>query len=336
MNSGLISAGSIVYAVVMLAGCGATTGSVAPAASASSSNMAGGPAGTFKPSGLILVSCSQTRLTVSSMSPADGKILSSESIDFSKLHGVGCPAGTLLGGISVLQDRERFDTEYTRVTAVVAEPDGSHHVGFYDLRTGAFTDLTLKRISQNSFSALPQESGALFHPTTDTFWYEAADSNQNIRAFVMDLRTGRSVDKEVLASGEAAVLAGPDFGFSLPKGSEKAVSADLGLPNPSGTHVKESSNCDPDVWVDDYRLICKSMELLQYAPDYGSTTTIDILPATDRLNYNPVGSPDGTQMAFLSARSGQTAIYRVALTAGASPTKVADLPADGALLEEWR
>jgi hypothetical protein len=315
---------------------------------------------------LIWVSCGDTSaLTLTALNPADGKTLSSISLDFRKFPGVSrCAAGD---GLDLLQLREQFDTDYTRVTATVMQQDGSNHVGFYDLRTGAFTDLTAKRVSRDSFAPLPQEGGPLFHPTTDTFWYEARVPGEpylrDIHAFVMDLKTGSSVDKGPVPGQVIG------WGFVLPQRLETAVSRTptgsyySGVPNPSGTffgaysvrlpiktdQISERdrvSSCAPVVWIDDDRAICGDdrltfTSLLQFTADHRSATETKLLPATDRFNFSPIVSPNGTEIAFLSIRGGEHALYRMPLTAGANPTKIADLPALKGLLYppafiEWR
>jgi hypothetical protein len=187
----------------------------------------------------------------------------------------------------------------------------------------------------------------------------------------MDLKTGSSVDKGLLLSNSHQK---PGWDFVLPQRLETPVSKKQGallggngllsgVPNPSGTFmggypnrlpIKEPifpvSSCEPVVWIDDDRAICDSSlslnlltftSLLQFTADHRSATETKLLPATDRSNFSPVVSPNGTEMVFLSFRAGEYAVYRMSLTPGANPTKVADLPAVKSVLQapvliEWR
>jgi hypothetical protein len=290
----------------------------------------------FKPSGLVVASCDFASLILTAINPDTGRIDSSVSLPASR-YPVGCPA---VGTGNSLQAREMFDAAFTRITTNIQQADGSNHVGFYDLRNGTLTDLTSKRVSKHSFSALPHEAGGLFHPGTDTFWYEAEVSTApvpDIHAFVEDLSTEATVDKGPVGQGSVSVTTRPTY--SLPQRVERPVAVVEGLPNPSGTFAASSNFCQPGVWIDNDRLICdRTLELVQFTSNYKSFKSTKLLPATDRRNWTPVMSPNGAEMAFVSFRAGEASIYRMPLTPGATPTKVADLPAAplGIALLEWR
>jgi hypothetical protein len=93
-------------------------------------------------------------------------------------------------------------------------------------------------------------------------------------------------------------------------------------------------HCAPLAWVNDGMLICErfagsgdpQLAVVQLAAGEDAATTTLLLPASERTNYDPVVSPDGGTIAFLSGQGTTLTLYtEPADSFGAEPTKVADL-----------
>ncbi|MGW4894121.1 hypothetical protein ACWEQL_17885 [Kitasatospora sp. NPDC004240] len=94
--------------------------------------------------------------------------------------------------------------------------------------------------------------------------------------------------------------------------------------------------CAPKFWTDDHNLIClsaKSMHRVTFAASFDSVEKVEkLMPDTDRETNNFVLSPDAKSVAFLSptssAAGAPTDLYRIDLTPGAAPRKIASIPSD--------
>jgi hypothetical protein len=86
--------------------------------------------------------------------------------------------------------------------------------------------------------------------------------------------------------------------------------------------------------VNDGLLVCERFEgsgdpqlaVVQVTAGVDAATTMLLLPASERSNYDPVVSPDGATIAFLSGQGTTLTLYtEPADSLGSEPTKVADL-----------
>lgn len=92
--------------------------------------------------------------------------------------------------------------------------------------------------------------------------------------------------------------------------------------------------CTPKFWIDDHSFLCvgKGMSRVVLSDGFDAVQQVEqLLPENDRDNSAVAPSPDLKSVAFLSLQGRDTAdLYRLDLTPGATPKKIASIPAHGA------
>ncbi len=194
-------------------------------------------------SGIALVDCishDPTSVRISFLLPETGQPAGNLIID-TQLNGG--PTGHLIAdlncafrdGADNLQMREQFDTGLNRVAVTTSKlPDGSQHVGYVDLATKRFTDVS-GTASGGFTSNATVDSNPLFSPSRSEIWF---------------LRDGRDIYSTDLSGGHLskhttppASASGGVTGFLIESGTDQPVNymKESGpeqlhvLPNPSGT-----------------------------------------------------------------------------------------------------
>lgn len=189
--------------------------------------------------------------------------------------------------------RSRFDDRFARVTD---QRDG--HIGFVDVRTGAFTDVTARR-PRGDFDPAPRETNPVFRPGTDEIWYIDLADPQRPRLKSTTAGGGPVVDRGELRAPqafyflpglEAVVLAptpsdslvvSPNRGRAIAAATECPGASGLTL-NCTGLYVLDvpptgvvsltldqvrqgrlriiefEPECAPNEWLDDRSFVCVS------------------------------------------------------------------------------
>jgi hypothetical protein len=228
------------------------------------------------------------------------------------------------------------------------------HVGFVDILSGQFTDLTARRQPPGRFSTMSaQDDNPAFLSGSETIWFYSTLGPGHV--YSADVNSGISTEESPAGvPTELCWLAAYSCG-RLP-GAQIPFDAISGIVNPSHTAAEGSdgklylapgwhdlnkvSSCDaaacpvgtgwvvcsPRQWVDDYRLLCDRFVIVRFTEDYKAASGTVILPPNDRNNLAPLASPDRSSVAFLSLTETKYSIYRTAITGGAEPTLVGTLP----------
>jgi hypothetical protein len=145
-----------------------------------------------------------TITAVSLLEPDTGASLASVRLQASWTAPVGAvsPQWTCrTDGASLAQDRETFNADLSKIAVSSAvQPDGSDHVGYVDLGTGQFTDVTAAT-SQTGYGATPSQDGyPLFDPSTGDLWFIRGDG----QAHDFNVATG----KDTVSSQHFAIQGG--------------------------------------------------------------------------------------------------------------------------------
>lgn len=180
-----------------------------------------------------------------------------------------------------------FTADYDRVVAIKTLADGSQHVGWIT-SDGMYTDVSTAITPQSGFANAPIHTDPKFGPD-GMFYFVDYNANELKRVSPSDL------------SPEAVKVV------------RKWDRNNFGVPN-------------------GYQVYAKGHVQITDAPQaetsYHDGTSIDLgalLPASSRVNWSPVASPDGKQVAFVSLATNAAAqgeLFTVARTGG-EPVRVA-------------
>lgn len=230
--------------------------------------------------------------------------------------------------------RQAFDPDLRRIAATQTFPsDGSTHAGWVTA-TGQFVDVTAAVSGQQS-----DFSSAIKH-TSPAF---GADGS----FYFLDSQTSeiKRISPEAAAAPETAtpetVLSETDSDFFVwPSGTVAPCGAcipHVEYKTAGGAYGYGARVSD---WLDDNTIVCTTTDdhqIIVVAPYPGGTdvpsgrwgcgaddTDRDLLPSTDRRNWNPISSPDGQTVAFISqAGVGESAPELFVISRnGGDPTKV--------------
>jgi Tol biopolymer transport system component len=146
--------------------------------------------------------------------------------------------------------------------------------------------------------------------------------------WLMDLRTGAA--RMLVRHGRRTVLGNPDWsadGRRIVFSSNHQVGHQIYLVDVASGRESRlsgifSGGCEPRFHPDGRRVVYVSRghqrptsRVVEHALETGKVTVLVDWPA---LNYDPVYSPDGSEIAFASAIDGQNAIFRQRLSDGKS------------------
>jgi hypothetical protein len=309
--------------------------------------------------GLLTYDCASG--TLSLRDPQSGAVLASETIPFNSTSAPtyidAKPAcGTVpLNYHTILAFRQQFNPTFTLVTALLnqTEPDGSEHVGYVNISTGQFTDVTALTASSGFGSTPPVDSTPIF------------DENGNFD-FLRAQSDGGCVVHQFSLSAHLDTVIGPtndcgsywmtehDGKFALdsltvsPSGDFAAgdsgaaqgssVSAGITIEPISGPIVDSAppdAVNDPSVnspltvegWVNDETLVASSSGSQLYlvrvsATANGNVTYTPILPSNTSTEVNAVVSPSGSQLAFIATQGSANTLYIANLSGSGTPTAV--------------
>ena len=215
-----------------------------------------------------------------------------------------------------------FDENYERLAIDTTASDGSSHVGWID-EAGNYTDVTeLTMGEQSDFSGLPYQVKGTFGP--DGYFYYYEKDNQPYRVPIDNLTPDavEKVDQYLQLYPDGTVYCAQAGDIAGEQYTDASLSQRLDTYWPLGTWLKDDSFVELDNYSYNKYTIHKV---------HGDGSKEDFIPdVDDRWNYNPVASPDGSQVAFLSSiRTNSTGVDHSAYvfvvpSKGGDPKKVSD------------
>ncbi len=218
-----------------------------------------------------------------------------------------------------------FDKNYERMVMDLDNNDGSHHVGWTD-QDGNYTDVTaMITADAGDFGGVPYQFGGHFGPDNYFYFYEKGNIPYRVPIDNMNPESVEAVDHLMQLYPDGSVFVSEKPGFTsgtyytdvsmseeMPEHS--VTTAWLG----NGDYVKVDSggNSNTTLW--------------RKNSDGSEKNLLPDIP--ERVSYNPVVSPDGSQIAFLSSlrtrgRDVDNHAYIFSVSSeGGSPVKLADSP----------
>jgi hypothetical protein len=370
MKHTLTGIGTVALTGLLVAGCGGSSGTATSQQHASASakggpgspsagatSAASQPKGGLPDHGLVLLVCGgvgEDTMTLVAIDPATQKVQTQLTVPISiedKTYGHVSlsPSGICGAPQSPWRVREHFDPGFAKVAVSLGEqPDGSKHVGWYDISTGSVVDVTARDVGHNFSSPVPHDIQPVFDSVTGELWFSR---DGHVRS--LDPATMRETDHHQAPGGigtdlgalSMGVLGGhlitPDDMVPDATGRRAArviegggatkvrvVDASRGITDdaaPGEDHAYPGpwSTCAVEAWRDDTHVIVGSA-----FGDRCPFSTLDvsrpaarpqpILPAvtSDRTNRDFVPAPDGASFALLSVGAADFTVY----TSNGSPT----------------
>ncbi len=345
-------------ALVVLALMGAALGPSGPAgAAAKPVGLDKGSPAALRGPGILVANCYVPTygtggwLQLKLLDPADGSVLAAHFFP-----GQSCPdEGHRLNFL------EHYDLSFRYELAGATLADGANDIGYRDLASGRFTDVSRTEPRQAGFGApLTNDTRGAFSPTSEAIWWQTGANvmcsepvggqHPSSHGKVVESMYAGNNDQFLLAPVSSlpireGTVTSPDGRSGVVQG--KAVPAGAGYPGSGityfqgadmlteakGSYWAWAGSCNPVAWVSTTRLLCETVEQVPYV--LGLTAPhkqFDLLPANSRTNNFFVSNGRG-EVAFMSQLgSGRPQLYRVPATGpGARPVLVATLPslADG-------
>ncbi|MGW8764688.1 hypothetical protein ACWGN5_19490 [Streptomyces sp. NPDC055815] len=250
----------------------------------------------------------------------------------------------------------RVNTAFNKdLTLVAGLVDGDRAAAF-DLATGR----EVAPPDPDSFTKRPDNGGAAFHPVTDRLWYDMGriDSDATGAIASRDPKGGLKTEENtpfekvpdllkkdgptaetVLATDDVHGVAVPAGGIVATSGTTFGVHLSKIGPHSGGIGAEgylaeikieglDEDNrefCEPAFWRNATTLVC-DFKQLTFSADYTKLLkTEDLVPENDRVNGQPVLSPDGKSFAFLSrGEDGRQGLFRGDFNGGA-PVKITNV-----------
>jgi hypothetical protein len=252
----------------------------APTSGTSGPDGSGSDSMTGLRNSIIAVGCTGQGFTLEAISADSAKLLRSYSV---QLPDNAKP--TYDCSYSSYALRQVFNSDYSRVAVNISDTtDGSSHAGYYDIAAQRLVNLDPS--SSQSFSAVPQDSAAIFSPSSGDVWFYSQNTQHIMSAPVSGGQvtdTGQTYgylgdSSFILASSaDVAIVPGESNGPFLPSpdGRVTAVYDNVGGPGAASVlELKTNPYADPYLiqldtsfkgrfanlraplaWVDDHRFI---------------------------------------------------------------------------------
>jgi hypothetical protein len=309
-------------------------------------------AGPVAPTGPLLVSCAtDSSLIVWSENSGSVRQVAAFNLPIGSVTTFGC-AGPATWRTVIAP--EQFDKTFSRLAINFhVDSDNSNHVGWIS-RSGKLTDVTKSVSKDDDFSAVPQQTGALFDPVTGNFYYYDAVSKQAVwvnQNLVIAKKTPFAVDSGANAYFSAAGQLVGGSSAAFPYASGRTDCAPQASPQGDKTFIISTDtpafaaiNDSSFVQLANGRLEVVSADALgtlwnqlpsgeQRFP-CGKLGT-PITPVSDFTITSGAASKDGATVIFTADRgTSERTLFSVPANGSAAPTKLADLPQD-LLLIGW-
>ncbi|WP_112272049.1 hypothetical protein [Lentzea terrae] len=312
------------------------------------------------PGTVLLLHCKSTMLTLIALSVDNGQTVATTSAtlgdDSGPSHICGDPLSGDYPSTALLQ--QLLTPDAARIAGWVRGPGKEGFLATsFDTRTGTQVGPSL---DPNGFTASPDDRRPVFHD--GKLWY--VDRDKRLRSRSPE-QPPEAAEVHGTAGGSDVSFAGGDAWLNKDAGGtaihpsgryaaevarfwgnlqirerdagrddvavlSEGTAAGADEPPPGSAPLP---SCRPNFWLDDATLFCSSRSQiwkLTLTPDHRSVSKAEpLLPVTDRHTYGPVPAPDKNAFAFLVEHGDTLAVYRQALSPGAQPAKIADLPRPG-------
>jgi hypothetical protein len=308
--------------------------------------------------GVVVLNCAPnlSNWQLSIYDPTSGQVLGQETIPTSFNTNIGqvnvaLDASSCRNSASFnrLAAREMFDSSLSEVAVMSAQQtDGSQHVGYVNLASGAFTDLTTSTSGSGFSGHIPVDNAPVFDQATGDMWFFRDDGgiyhcspsgtcavaahvdqpDQNSHFYVINggwQLTPATNDPALLdTSGRIAAIEGNNtqnlgatYDLAVERGGQEPRRGLYTLSDPKGGTIGNDVNCYPEAWVSETSLICSASgggSQFWYvsglaAGKPGTRTARRLLPTNERQDDSPVISPDGKRFVFRSTGGSITALY---------------------------
>lgn len=338
-----------------------STTTTAPAVSKATSTTTQAP--SLAAHGLLAFDCKSNALEL--LDPSNGHVLSSQSIPFTFNTSAGvvqAPADELdicgsqanvEGGSLGLHIRQQFNETFSLVAVATSNPlsDGSVHVGYVEIATGTFTDVTQLTLPKGFGSSPPSDSSPVFGVNGDFYFIRTEESGSNqscsVEQYAPVTKTltnlgsfactnaALTVENGVVAIStvQATVLVDPSgnlaaFGSQNGVGLAPVTGHLVGNNPPPDTATFGNSDTAIYGWAVDRAVLAQQSPSNQYqlvpvsSSTNGPVTTQSLLPQDSPASTDPVISPDGKTLAFLSASGSGTTLFTAPMVSNATPTQI--------------
>ena len=190
-----------------------------------------------------------------------------------------------------------YDKNYEHMTLDIQGNDGSRHVGWMD-EAGNVTDVTaLTWGDRGDFAGLPNQFSGCFGPGNYFYWYEEGWIPYRVPLDNLTPGAVEQVEQYMRLYPDGTVFcqekSGSQFGTYYTDASMREIMQD------NGRYIRTWSQ-EMNAWLQNGNFIELYEDTIRRGTSDGSA--IDIIPdIKDRWNINPVVSPDGSRIAFISS-----------------------------------
>ncbi|SED15639.1 PD40 domain-containing protein [Streptomyces sp. TLI_105] len=367
MGRRIVKAGLAAGAALMLAGCGGGSDPAAVAGTGGAGGEAGqgdGDGGASRTASLaqpgsLTVAFCQTlesdgggqsyQVILRSYAAKDGAFVGEHAI---AMRHDAEPAAVCEG------DGPSTNTAFNKDLTLVAALVNGDRAAAFDLTTGQEVGAP----DPDAFTKRPDNGGVAFHPVTGRLWYDMGrvDSDATGAVASRDPKGGLKTEENtpfekvpdllkkdgptaetVLATDDIHAVAVPAGGIVATYSTDNGVRLNKVGPGsggigagvylteiaPTGLDEDNREMCVPSFWRNATTLVCEFKQLT-FSADYKKLLkTEDLIPENDRINSQPVLSPDGKSFAFLSkGEDGRRSLFRGDFSGGA-PVKITTVDA---------
>lgn len=283
--------------------------------------------------------CTTFTLALDCIDPESGAVSRLKTFSSEETHSCSLAYNGL--GLNTVQTRLHFSQDLSKVAAELTMEDGTEHVGWLD-ESGSFTDVTARIAVSSDFGGLLKHRSPCFGPDGYLYFRDLTNTDAQIKRVPMDDLRPEAV--EVVVEDDhfpgAVLTPFPDGSVDEDLSSWYYYDASLSYPA-SGGEFADWISPDSCVGVRDgmiYRYTL-SGQLEIFGWDLEQTALVPEVKG--RENTNPVVSPDGSQVAFLSRLTSGTDqaphLFVVPLSGG-EPRKIQteySFSSKGTYLMDW-
>lgn len=283
-----------------------------------------GSAYTYKSTGSV--KCNSFTVNIDKIDPETGDVTHIRT--FSNGDTYSCSAYLRDLGGNTANAMRSFNSDMTLITATVRCESGAEHIGWVD-ENGQFTDVSEKITVESDFGALTIHRHPCFFENY-IYFRDCTNTRIQIKRVPMDNLTVDAV--EVIVDGTHGN--GMNI-YPLPDGTVNDTPSpyeyyDSAMQYPASTDIYDWISADTCVGnglgiTDPYVIYKYQLSGERDAYHWYSEKTTFIPSVKDRINWNAVVSPDGTQVAFLSKLTSgtnqSTSLFLISIDGG-EPIKV--------------
>lgn len=242
--------------------------------------------------------CTTFTLTLDCIDPESGAVNRLRTFSSEETHSCSLAYNGL--GINTAQTRLHFSRDLSKVAAELTMEDGTEHVGWMD-ESGSFTDVSAKIAVSSDFGGLLKHRTPCFGPDDYLYFRDLTNTDAQIKRVPMDDLRPEAV--EVVVEDDhfpgAVLTPFPDGSVDKELSSWYYYDANLSYPASGGVFADWISS-DSCLGVKNDMIYHYTLSGMLDVFDWYLEQTALVPEVKGRENANPVASPDGSQVAFLS------------------------------------